>query len=70
MGMDPRATGFVPSSPEGRTGGGGNRKVLSSTGVVQNSGHQNRRNSGGRNNKTSVIDSEKILSGNETRTTL
>ena len=70
MGMDPRATGFVPSSPEGRTGGGGNRKVLSSTGVVQNSGHQNRRNSGGRNNKTSVIDSEKILSGKETRTTL
>ena len=71
-GMDPRATGFVPSSPDGRTNGKGVvRKVISSNGtVVQSSGTSQSRRSNGRANQASVIDSEKIIGGEEERTTL
>ena len=73
IGMDPRASGFVPSSPDGRqqqnqhqgVGGGPGRKIL------MGGGNSRERRSAIRANKqTSVIDPEKILSGNEKRTTL
>ena len=73
IGMDPRASGFVPSSPDGRqqqnqhqgVGGGPGRKILMGGG-----NSRERRSAIRANRQTSVIDPEKILSGNEKRTTL